>query len=63
MLENKFLRILLKVIGGTIMLLAFIILPNSSPWYHEVLLFDVGLALHCLPKLIQRFTPSQSTIV
>gem|GEM_PF-5922687 len=63
MLQNKFLRILLKVIGVSIMLLAFVILPDSAPWYHEVLLFDLGLALHCLPKLIQRFRPTESTIV
>ncbi len=40
----------LHVIGVVIMLLAFIVLPDSYPWYVEVLLFDVGLLLIFIPK-------------
>ncbi len=34
-----------KILGITIMLLAFPIVPENYPWYVNVLLFNVGLIL------------------
>jgi hypothetical protein len=31
------------VLGIAIMLISFAIVPDTSPWYYEILLFNVGL--------------------
>ncbi|WP_394749035.1 hypothetical protein [Spongiimicrobium salis] len=45
---------ILKILGVALMLSAFIIVPESEPWYYELLLFNLGLALVCIPKLWMR---------
>ncbi len=37
------------------MLGAFIVLPESEPWYYELLLFNTGFLLACYPKLNKLF--------
>lgn len=50
-MSKKTTHIILKYLGILIMLIAFLIVPQSKPWYYEVLLFDLGLALFLIPKL------------
>ena len=33
---------ILKILGMTIMLTAFVLVPERYPWYYELLLFNVG---------------------
>ena len=47
--ENWF-RIM-RVLGVVIMLLAFPIVPQEYPWYYQLLLFNIGLALLLATKL------------
>ncbi len=47
---KKNTSIILKFVGICIMLIAFFIVPDSKPWYYEVLLFDVGLIITIIPK-------------
>jgi len=37
------LKTFLKVTGISIMLISFAIIPDSYPWYYELLLFNLGL--------------------
>jgi len=39
-----------RITGVLIMLLAFVIVPDTYPWYVEILVFDIGLALWLLTK-------------
>lgn len=50
-MSKKSIHIVLRIIGVTIMLSAFIVVPDAKPWYYEVLLFDAGLILTLIPKL------------
>lgn len=49
-MTTKLKHIILKISGISIMLLAFLVVPDNKPWYYEVLLFDVGLLLVLIPK-------------
>lgn len=40
--KTHFLK-LTAILGILIMLTSFAIIPDEYPWYHEVLLFNVGL--------------------
>ena len=31
------------VLGIVVMLISFAVVPDTSPWYYEILLFNVGL--------------------
>ena len=39
-----------RILGVSIMLLAFPIVPDSYPWYVSVLLFDIGLIIMLATK-------------
>ncbi len=49
-MSKKSIHTILRFVGVVIMLLAFVVIPDSQPWYYEVLLFDVGLLLVLIPK-------------
>jgi len=54
---------ILRIIGVIIMLIAFIVVPNTNPWYYEVLLFDAGMILTLIPKfpeIRKRFSKTNS---
>lgn len=34
---------IIKIAGMFTMLLAFVVLPDDNPWYHEMILFNAGL--------------------
>lgn len=40
----------MRILGVIIMLLAFPIISEKYPWYYQVLLFDMGLALVIITK-------------
>jgi len=50
-MSKKNIHTILKLVGICIMLIAFLVVPDSKPWYYEVLLFDVGLVISMIPKL------------
>jgi len=43
MMKKSNWLILTIVLGITIMLLTFLVVPDKYPWYYEVLLFNVGM--------------------
>ena len=47
---EKTINFILKISGILIMLFAFMVVPDSKPWYYAVVLFDVGLLLVLTPK-------------
>jgi len=50
-MSRKHMHIASKYSGVVIMLLAFLVVPESKPWYCPVLLFDVGLIFFLMAKL------------
>lgn len=50
-MSKKNIYITLRFIGVSIMLIAFLVVPDSKSWYYEVLLFDLGLIISIIPKL------------
>ncbi|MEQ9467416.1 MAG: dienelactone hydrolase family protein [Ekhidna sp.] len=49
-MNNSSLVKIMTITGVVIMLISFAVIPEQYPWYYEVLLFDVGLALWLFPK-------------
>jgi len=49
-MSRKYTYIVLRFIGVCIMLMAFLVISDSKPWYYEVLLFDIGLIISIIPK-------------
>jgi len=49
-MSKKYIHTILRLAGVCIMLIAFLVVPDSKPWYYEVLLFDVGLVISMIPK-------------
>ncbi len=50
----QLLRCFRKMIGVVLMLIAFVIFPDDTAWYYEVLVFDIGLVLAYLPEIKHR---------
>ncbi|MDG5491988.1 lysophospholipase [Psychroserpens sp. SPM9] len=49
----KFLKIknsFFSVMGVLLMLIAFLIFPDSAPWYYEMIVYNIGLLLIIIPK-------------
>lgn len=49
-MNNSSLVKIMTITGVVIMLISFAVIPEQYPWYYEVLLFNVGLALWLFPK-------------
>ena len=49
-MNKAFVLPIFRITGVLIMLLAFVIVPDTYPWYVEILVFDIGLALWLLTK-------------
>lgn len=47
---SKRLENVLKYCGVIIMIASFPIVPDSYPWYVELIIFDIGLVLMLAPK-------------
>ncbi len=60
--DLSLLRWLSRIIGFFLMTIAFLIFPEESPWYYELLVFDLGLVLFCLPKFKNRLVQLYSQI-
>ncbi len=49
-MSKKTIYTILKLSGFLLMILAFIVVPDTKPWYYQVLVFDIGLLLFLIPK-------------
>lgn len=43
-MEKKIYKIM-RILGVVIMLIAFPIVPEEYPWYYQIIVFNIGLAL------------------
>lgn len=55
-MSRRTIQTILKYLGVFIMLIAFLVVPESKVWYYEVLLFDIGLFLFLILKFKRKST-------
>lgn len=49
-MNTRIIYKVLKPLGIIIMIFSFAVVPDSYPWYYELILFNIGLALFLSTK-------------